>query len=225
MKKAKKVLTLVACAVLLVCISVGATIAYLTSGDTVTNTFSVGKVLITMDELDVDEDDNDKDNVTYVDGETTTTRDKANDYHLYPGKTFTKDPIVHIDDESEDCWIFVKLENGIKDIQDTVTIEDQIVANGWKLIEDSTLIYAYKEVVSAGDDIPVFENFKIKGDVTNETLALYENAEVKVTAYAVQAAEFEQDAQAAWDAAYSQLNSPALNPPTQQPEQGEDAQG
>ena len=40
MKKTRKILAMAACAILLVCISVGATVAYLTSTDTVTNTFT-----------------------------------------------------------------------------------------------------------------------------------------------------------------------------------------
>ena len=54
MKKTRKILLMAACAVLLVCISVGATVAYLTSTDTVTNTFTVGQVAITLDEAKVD---------------------------------------------------------------------------------------------------------------------------------------------------------------------------
>ena len=53
--KLRKVLLLACSAVLLVCLSVGATLAYLTSTDTVKNTFTVGKVAITLDEVNVDE--------------------------------------------------------------------------------------------------------------------------------------------------------------------------
>ena len=57
MKKAKKALALVLCAVLLVAGSVMGTMAYLTSKDEVVNTFTVGKVGITLDEEDVDDDE------------------------------------------------------------------------------------------------------------------------------------------------------------------------
>ena len=53
MKKTRKILLMAACAILLVCISVGATVAYLTDMKSVTNTFTVGKVAITLDEKDV----------------------------------------------------------------------------------------------------------------------------------------------------------------------------
>ena len=81
MKTKSKALLLALCAVLLVAASVLGTLAYLTSQDKVTNTFSVGSVVITMDEFDYDKDSNTEDNIT-VDEET---RDKANSYKLLPG--------------------------------------------------------------------------------------------------------------------------------------------
>ena len=56
MKKAKKVVALALCAVMLVVGSVAGTMAYLTSNDSVTNTFTVGNVVITLDETNVDND-------------------------------------------------------------------------------------------------------------------------------------------------------------------------
>ena len=51
MKKAKKILALVLCVLLLIGATIAGTVAYMTSKDhTVTNTFSVGNVTITMDE-------------------------------------------------------------------------------------------------------------------------------------------------------------------------------
>ena len=55
MKKATKVLALMLCAVLLVTATVAGTLAYLTSSDTVENTFTVGSVTITLDEACVNE--------------------------------------------------------------------------------------------------------------------------------------------------------------------------
>ena len=53
-KNLKKVLLLVLCAALLVSVTVAGTVAYLTSTAKVENTFTVGKVKITMDESKVD---------------------------------------------------------------------------------------------------------------------------------------------------------------------------
>lgn len=107
MRTKTKALVTALCAVLLVVASVLGTMAYLTSQDTVKNTFTVGNVKITLDEKDVDKDQNTADNVTLPTGEV---RDKANKYHLIPGNTYVKDPTVHVDANSESCWLFVKLQ-------------------------------------------------------------------------------------------------------------------
>ena len=194
MRTKTKALVTALCAVLLVVASVMGTMAYLTSQDTVKNTFTVGNVKITLDEKDVDKDQNTADNVTLPTGEV---RDKANKYHLIPGNTYVKDPTVHVDANSESCWLFVKLENGLKNIVDTKTIEAQMAENGWTVLDAANNIYAYKDIVAAGANKVVFESFKLKGDAE---VARYANADITVTAYAVQADNF-ATAQAAWEAA------------------------
>lgn len=197
-KKTRKALMLVLSAIALVAISVGATVAYLTSTDTVTNTFTVGNVKITLDEADVDENGN----LEYKeDGTTPKERVKANTYKLMPGHTYTKDPTVHVATGSEDCWLFVKVENGISAIEGTTKIATQMAAKGWTLVNGQTNVYAYNTTVSAGANVVVFESFTISGDadVTSKT-ANYANAEIEITAYAVQKDGFDT-AVAAWTAA------------------------
>ena len=192
-KKLRKALLLISCAALLVCITVGVTVAYLTSEATVTNTFTVGKVEITMDETD-----------TTVLGVSEGTRsDDGNAYQLFPGREYVKDPKITVADGSQDCWLFVKVENGIAAIEDeSATIASQIAANEWTLVEGKTNIYAYKEIVSAGDVVDVFESFKVASDVID--VLDYEDAEIIVTAYAVQADGFATSG-AAWTAAHAEL--------------------
>ena len=103
MKTARKAILLVLCAILLVVSAVMGTLAYLTDTEAVTNTFTVGKVDITLDEFDYDNDDNENDNTT-VNGEP---RDKANEYHLLPGGTYKKDPTVTVADGSEEAYVFM----------------------------------------------------------------------------------------------------------------------
>ena len=187
MKNAKKILALLMCAVLLVGASIAGTVAYLTSQDTVTNTFTVGKVVITLDETDVD--------VNGVkDGET---RVEANTYKLIPGHTYVKDPVVHVDAESENCFLYIKVENQISDIEAATTIAEQLAANGWSLVAGESNVYTYKEVCGAGYNIPTFTQFKVKEDMKD--LSAYSGKTVKVTAYAVQHDGF-ANAKAAWDA-------------------------
>ncbi len=188
--KLRRVLMLAVCAVMLVCLSVGATLAYLTSQDSVTNTFTVGKVAITLDETDVDV-------YGVKDGEN---RVKANTYKLIPGHSYIKDPTIHVAADSENCWLFVKVENGISGIEADTTIAAQLTANGWTAIAEGSNVYYHAIVESSKSvtDVPVFETFKIAGDAD---VAQYEGETVTITAYAVQADGF-ATAAAAWDATF-----------------------
>lgn len=103
MKTKSKALLLTLCAVLLVAASVLGTMAYLTSTDTVTNTFTVGKVEIKLDETDVTN--------------PTGPRVKANSYKLMPGTTYTKDPTVTVKAGSEESYVRMKVTfNNAKEI-------------------------------------------------------------------------------------------------------------
>lgn len=103
MKTKSKALLLTLCAVLLVAASVLGTMAYLTSTDTVTNTFTVGKVEIKLDETDVTN--------------PTGPRVQANSYKLMPGTTYTKDPTVTVLNGSEASYVRMKVTfNNAKEI-------------------------------------------------------------------------------------------------------------
>ncbi len=193
MKNAKKIIGLVLAAVLLVSASVMGTLAYLTSTDEVTNTFTVGNVAITLDEAPVD-----------ADGVATAgNRVKANNYKLLPGHEYDKDPTVHVASGSEDCWLFVKIDNQIAAIEDDITIADQMKANGWIVIDETNQIYGRETTNKAGDNVVVFETVKVIGTIENDALAAYEGKTVVVTAYAIQADGFDTAA-AAWTAAGAQ---------------------
>lgn len=190
MKKAKKIVALLLCAVLLIGASVAGTLAFLTSKATVTNSFTVGKVVLGedgkagLDEAKVDE---------YGVAVTPASRVTENTYKLIPGHTYTKDPTVHVGANSEECWLFVKVENGIANIEAAATtgedaytkIAEQVTANGWTLVDGETNIY-YKEAAKTGDtgaDYIVFGNFRL---ATNAAVSDYASAKITVTAYAIQ---------------------------------------
>lgn len=185
MKKTSKALLLSLCAVLLVTASVLGTMAYLTSQDQVVNTFTVGNVAITLDEKDVDNS---------TPGEND--RDKANAYKLMPGHNYEKDPIVHVDANSEDCYLFVKVVNEIANIEAEKTVAQQMTEKGWVAVDSANGIYVYTTdktnpaVVTKGSNITVFENFTIAGNVVNTTLATYADKTITVNAYAIQADGF-----------------------------------
>ncbi|MBR5516972.1 MAG: hypothetical protein IKU53_03275 [Firmicutes bacterium] len=195
----KKMLALAMCAVLLVVSTVFVTVAFLTSQDAVQNTFTVGNVVITLDELDVDNDANTNDNVTYGEGENAVVRDQANAYKLIPGKSYVKDPIVHVKG-NEACYLFIKVKNEIAGIEAATTIENQILANGWQKhsVDGNTTVYYYgakndPTAVAANTDVPTFASFKVADDVTNDVVATYEGKAVDVTAYAIQADGLEDE--------------------------------
>lgn len=236
MKKAKKILSLLLCAILLVGGSIAGTVAYLTSTDEVTNTFTVGKVVITLDEAKVNEagkpvkevknDETGNTSDVVVGNVAEATRVDINNYHLLPGHEYTKDPIVHVDNASEECYLFVIVKNEIaaieSDAEGDKTVATQIAENGWAQISvagDETL-YVYGTVdapvaVAGGANKTVFKNFKIDGDkVVNvpegETvptdklnLSAYADKNIIVTAYAVQKDGFEgKTAVEIWNAAF-----------------------
>ena len=207
MKTKTKALALALCAVLLVVSTVFVTMAYLTSKtDVGTNTFTVGKVTITLDEADVDL-------MGVKDGDA---RVKANEYKLIPGHTYIKDPTIHVADDSEACWLFVKVENGLEDIIDAKTIEDQMNDNGWSSVAGETNIYAYEKIATATTgDYKVFDDFKLKGDANVSNYATVKDDDgnitggktIEVTAYAIQADGF-ATAAAAWAEAPSDWETP-----------------
>lgn len=224
MKKSKVLLTLT-CAVLLVVVSVMGTLAYLTDTGTVTNTFTVGNVDLDnglgagLDEADtndagqlLDEDGNVYDE---NDGKELADRVTANSYKLQPGHTYVKDPTIHVSANSDNCYLFVKVENGISAIEDsTNNIAAQMGAKGWKALGTGYAgIYVYigteagasaPKEVSKSSDIVVFEKFKVAPTVTNTTLANYKDKNITVTAYAVQVDGFEsKTAVEIWNAAFA----------------------
>lgn len=193
----KKMLMAVVAIVLIVVISVSATFAYLTADDSVENTFTVGKVEITLDEAKVNEygEKVKADGTVAEEGDVLADRVDANTYKLIPGLTYTKDPIVHVDKNSEDCWIFVRIENGLGD-----NAKINIGAD-WTLLAGTGNVYAYKEVVGANANVTVFTEFTYSEDVKDPSTD--EGKKIIVTAYAVQAEGFENNAAGAWDKTFA----------------------
>ena len=212
MKKTSKALLLSLCAVVLVTASVLGTMAYLTDKtDDVVNTFTVGNVTLGGDQkAGLDETKVDEYGVPVVPEERTT----SNKYKLVPDQTYTKDPTVHVANDSEDSYIFVKVQNGIVDFEAENSdgysvIADQITAKGWTALGDGYPGIYYKEfdesIATEGEytDLVVFNEFKIAANA--QTLSGWkeineESTNITITAYAVQMDGFE-NAVEAWTAA------------------------
>lgn len=211
MKKTSKALLLMLCAVLLVAASVLGTMAYLTSTDTVTNTFTVGKVAITLDEAKVNPDG------TLVQG---ADRVKANSYKLLPGHTYNKDPMVTVLNGSESAYIKMTVTFSKAAELDAIfapsganmtSIFNGYDSNNWiykgntKDTNANTRTYEfwYKEAVAATNaDVALdalFDSITIPGTINNTQLDTIKGMTITVNAYAIQADGF-TDANAAWTA-------------------------
>lgn len=209
MKKFKALLV-VACALLLVAASVFGTMAYLTSTDTVTNTFTVGKVKITLDEAKVNPDG------TAV---TPAERVKGNSYKLLPGHTYTKDPTLTVEGGSEDAYVrllvTINEASTLKEVFGTNFLPQNYVDNTWNaqtwpcvkttVNNDDTVTYEfrYKEIVKANAADQkldaLFKSFTVPGTVNGDQLAKLENLKIEVIGEAIQADGFD-NADAAWAA-------------------------
>lgn len=220
MKSKRKALLMMMCAVLLVVASVFGTLAYLTDSQAVKNTFTVGQISMSMDEAKVNEAGQ-KLNAAgevWATGDTLADRVLENTYHLLPGHTYSKDPIIHVDANSEDAYIFIVVDNnGIEEIEGTAagytSVSAQILANGWTWWKnDGNVHYFYQEYTKnpVDKDLKVFAQFKVGDAVTNNQLNEFYNAAaanndqakaVIVTAYAVQKDGF-TDYAAAWNATF-----------------------
>lgn len=112
MRKNKKLMIIICVLAIMVIGSFG-TLAYLTDVAGVTNTFTVGKVDITLDEAVVNEDGEPlgKDGKVVENREDAARKDggtngeDGNKYHLVPGQTYLKDPTVTVVKGSEESYV------------------------------------------------------------------------------------------------------------------------
>ena len=176
----KKPALMLASLALVLCTVIGGTLAWLvTETDPVVNTFTYGDINITLEETDTNKDGDDDPN--------------TNTYQMVPGHTITKDPKVTFKANSEDAWLFVKLQK-TANFNDFMTYE---IADGWTALQGVDGVY-YREVSKVAQDTEFTvikdDTVTVKGEVTKEMLnALDANGasnypKLIVTAYAVQKA-------------------------------------
>lgn len=220
MKTAKKAMLMTLCAIILVVATVFGTMAYLTSKDEVVNTFTVGNVAIKLDEVKVDT------NGSPIAG---AARVKTNEYKLMPGHTYTKDPTIHVDAASEDCfirakvtltnakeWIAIatkyadnKVENIIKGTDDNIWWVSQPAVDETANTVTYTFVYKNeshtdelgKRIWTSTDskDLVLFNEIAIPGGLTNDELKDVGDSKITVVAEAIQADGFDTET-AAWAA-------------------------
>ena len=164
MKTRSKVLSLVLAGTLIVSAGMFGTLAYLTDKTAeVVNTFTTSGIEIEL---------------------TETTED----YKMVPGFTIEKDPTVTVEADSEDCYLFVKLEKS-ENFDDFLTYA---VSDGWTPLDGVEGVIYRVVANNAGDQ--TFEVLKddqvtVKDTVTEEQLTALTNGTyptLTITAYASQ---------------------------------------
>lgn len=152
----------------------GGTVAWLVAtSDTVTNTFTYGKINIEL---------------------TETERT----YNIVPGVALDKDPKVTVKGGSEDCWLFVKVGQPIA-FATGVSYE---IAEGWTMLENG-VYYREVSKADSDSEYYVLKNNKVtvSSDLTKEDIAkVGSSPTLTFTAYAVQKENI-PDAATAWKAA------------------------
>lgn len=214
MKNVKKVIALVAAMVLVLAIGIGGTLAYLTSTtQKITNTFTVGKVNITLVEHQYNPN-KPEDLAPEVSGSIPTVGADGQSYKLIPGTVYAKDPTVTVEADSEDCYLFVKFEetnntfgtNNDKIVEFTNTMAEensgwtQGTANSDGITIPKDVWYREVKTTDATKSWNLIKDNKvtINDDLTNDVVSDddFVAPELSFTAYAIQKSGF--DVYCAW---------------------------
>ena len=195
-----KIIPLLLALALLVCCGIGGTVAWLMdSTEAVTNTFTIGDINLTLVESPYNAANNSYGNPV----QSTRENPLTNSYPLIPGNSYKKDPKVTVLANSEDCYLFVRMEKiGNPDNYLDFTFNNA----GWITYDGEEGVY-YREVSKSASDqswdlltaatdtegntytITVKKNIVKAGTASNGTINM-PTAEPKLvfTAYAVQKA-------------------------------------
>ncbi len=151
----KKALLFVLAAAILVVASVGGTLAWLKDSQSVTNTFTVGNLDITLTEPD------------WVPGA---------EHVIAPNVTFAKDPTVTLvaGKADTDIYMTVTLAPSIK----TLVADHKItftMGTGWTW-DDTNKCYKFDGPLTAGETNPLFTEVKFLDTLTNADLAALRTA-------------------------------------------------
>lgn len=207
MKKSKirLILLIVASVALIVSLTIGGTLAWLTAqSDTLINTFTVGKITMTLDEAEI------------IDGKPTGDRidskkniDTDNSYTIIPGATIDKDPTITIGEGSESCYVFAAIKTNLPvDVTDPNqnVIKKWDIGTGWEVVTsssytakdgDTVTIYVFSDTTTKAPQVvtptttlsKLFETITFKGEeLTQDILKAYETnkARIEIAAYAHQ---------------------------------------
>ncbi|MCD8088526.1 MAG: hypothetical protein LUE22_08100 [Oscillospiraceae bacterium] len=187
MIKSKR-LKLICVAIMLVVVfsSVSSSLAWLSAtSDSVVNYFSGGAIAITLDEAPVDANGQ----------EISGDRVQENHYKYVAGAVLDKDPTVTVLANSEECYVYVCVDNELP--SDLFSLD--IDTSAWTYVSSAVnmTIYRYSTVVasSASDQelTPVFTHVTISSSLTAENIAELGDKILTVTSFAIQTASLDTD--------------------------------
>ncbi len=187
----KRILT-IALVVALLATCFAGTYAYLQDSEAQKNTFTVGKVTITLDEAKVKKDEATGNLVADGTARIEAVKETINgqSYHLFPAMTVTKDPTITLDAGSEDAWIAAKIT--FTGYNAKALLSNGALFNGTAdLVEVGNVLYVYvKGIQKADAKIVLFDTLKVPETWGNTEMAALNNMTIDVEAYAVQANGF-----------------------------------
>ena len=154
----KKSLALLLSVVLVLGVVAGGSLAWLTDKtDDVKNVFAPSDINITLQEHTYDAE---KDELT-----ATVTTEGVDNYKMIPGWTIPKDPSLTVKKDSEDCWLFIKVEEkgGIVTVGETSHSFDSFIAysidnNNWTALDETNhpgVYYCYAKDIEADRNIKI----------------------------------------------------------------------
>lgn len=170
----KKIVSLVLVFALALALGIGGTVAWLTAqSDIVTNTFVVGDINLSL-------------------AETT-----EKNFKIVPGGTDTKDPTLTVKEGSEECFVYVCVENNVKK-DDEIVATPNIVEADWSAIGTSgnKTLYRYKATVNALEkevELPVFTQVSYDSRIEKADIEALKDKTIVIQGYAHQSANTTQD--------------------------------
>lgn len=188
MKKRKSLIAAGIVMAALLIVTVTPTFSWLSSqSEEVVNKFAGGTISILLDEAKVDTDGK------AIAGEDRTT---SNSYKYVAGAVLDKDPTPTVLKGSEECYVFLCVENGLSD-KFTMNYDTQ----SWNAVSEdgNKTVYMYKEKVNALESetdvvlAPIFTTVTVAESLTAEDIESLGETTLSVTAYAVQTKSLEKD--------------------------------
>ncbi len=191
----KRTITSLAAAGILCASALGTTLAYLTDTDQKTNEFTVGKVDMELTETDWDPEEAKK---------------------LDPNEENAKNPVITLDESSNDAVVFLRVEVPVKEVtlvqddgtkgtkeaqeifwlkqsSDAIGTHANNFSENWIPLSETTegsvktYVFGYKtKLTEAGSTEPLFDKVQLKNILENE-ISTEEKLNINVSAYAIQA--------------------------------------